>query len=77
VVTKGRLRTPPGNEAKVVQEFYGRTVQRHAELAARSRRSLHLVSPSGHQMHMDAPDLVVSGVQEVLKAYRENRAVLP
>jgi pimeloyl-ACP methyl ester carboxylesterase len=77
VVTKGRVRLPPGNEAKVVKEYYGRAVIRHAELAARSQRSLHLVSQSGHQMQMDAPDLVVAGVQAVLKAYRDHTAVMP
>jgi pimeloyl-ACP methyl ester carboxylesterase len=77
VMTKGRVRLPPGDEAKVAKEYYGRTVIRHAELAARSQRSLHVVSPSGHQMPMDAPDLVVAGVQAVLKAYRENRPVMP
>jgi hypothetical protein len=77
VMTKGRVRAPPGNEMKIAQEYYGRTVQRHAELAARSQRSLHVISKSGHQMHMDAPDLVVAGVDAVLKAYREHRAVMP
>jgi pimeloyl-ACP methyl ester carboxylesterase len=77
VMTKGRVRAPAGDEMKIAQEYYGRTVQRHAELAARSQRSLHIVSKSGHQMHMDAPELVAAGVQAVLKAYREHRAVMP
>jgi pimeloyl-ACP methyl ester carboxylesterase len=77
VVTKGRMRLPSGDEAKVAEEYYGRTVIRHAELAARSQRSLHVVSKSGHQMPMDAPDLVVAGVLAVLKAYREHSAVMP
>lgn len=77
VVTKGRIRTPLANEAKAAQEYFGRTVLRHAELAGRSRRGLHLVARSGHQMHMDDPDTVVAGVQSVLRAYRENRAVVP
>jgi hypothetical protein len=77
LVTKGRVRTPSGHEAKVAQEYFGRMVIRHAELAQRSSRGLHLVARSGHQMHMDDPDTVVAGVQAVLRAYRENRAVLP
>jgi pimeloyl-ACP methyl ester carboxylesterase len=77
VMTKGRVRAPSGNEMKVAQEYYGRTVQRHAELAARSQRSLHIVSKSGHQMPMDAPELVAAGVRAVLKAYREHGAVMP
>jgi pimeloyl-ACP methyl ester carboxylesterase len=71
------MRLPSGDEAKVAEEYYGRTVIRHAELAARSQRSLHVVSKSGHQMPMDAPDLVVAGVLAVLKAYREHSAVMP
>jgi pimeloyl-ACP methyl ester carboxylesterase len=77
VMTKGRVRVPPGHEAKVAEEYYGRTVIRHAELAARSQRSLHVVSKSGHQMPMDAAELVVAGVHAVLKAYGEHTAVMP
>ena len=77
VVTKGRMRVPSGNEAKVAEEFFGRAVLRHAELAGRSRRGLHLVARSGHQIHMDDPDTVVAAVQAVLRAYRENRGVMP
>ncbi|HMI87795.1 MAG TPA: alpha/beta hydrolase [Polyangiaceae bacterium] len=77
VVTKGVVRTPPGDEAKLAEAYFGRTVLRHAELARRSRRGLHLVARSGHQMHMDDPDIVAAGVQAVLRAYRENRAVIP
>jgi pimeloyl-ACP methyl ester carboxylesterase len=77
VMTKGKLTFHPDWETKVVQEYYGRFVQRHAETAARSKRGLHLVSPSGHQMPMDVPDLVVSSVRAVLAAYRENGAVAP
>jgi pimeloyl-ACP methyl ester carboxylesterase len=77
VMTKGKVTYPPDWEAKVVQEYYGRFVQRHAETAARSKRGLHILSPSGHQMPMDVPDLVVASVRAVLAAYRENRAVAP
>ena len=77
VVTKGRLRTPPGDEGKIAEQYYGRAVLRHAELAGRSSRGLHLVARSGHQIHMDDPDIVVAGVQAVLRAYREKRAVGP
>lgn len=77
VMTKGKVTYPSDWETKVVQEYYGRFVQRHAETAARSKRGLHIMSPSGHQMPMDVPDLVVASVRAVLAAYRENRAVAP
>lgn len=77
VMTRGKVTFPADWEKKVVEEYYGRFVQRHAEIAARSKRGLHLVSPSGHQMPMDVPDLVVSAIRAVLAAYRENRAVAP
>jgi pimeloyl-ACP methyl ester carboxylesterase len=77
VVTKGRIRTTPPDEAKIAQAHYGRIVLRHAELAARSQRGLHLIARSGHQIHMDDPDTVVAGVQAVVRAYRENSAVMP
>jgi pimeloyl-ACP methyl ester carboxylesterase len=77
VVTRGRVRMPPGDEAKIAQQHFGLTVIRHAELAGRSRRGLHVVARSGHQVHMDDPDTVVAGVQAVLRACRENRAVMP
>ena len=76
VVTKGRVRAP-ANEAKVADEYYGRAVLRHAELAGRSRRGLHVVARSGHQIHMDDPETVIASVSAVLRAYRENRAVMP
>jgi hypothetical protein len=77
VMTRGKVSFPADMEMKVAQEYYGRLVQRHAETAARSKRGLHIVSPSGHQMPMDVPDLVVASVRAVLAAYRENRAVAP
>jgi len=77
VVTKGRLRTPPGDEGNIAEQYYGRAVLRHADLAGRSTRGLHLVARSGHQIHMDDPETVVAGVQAVLRAYREKSAVMP
>jgi pimeloyl-ACP methyl ester carboxylesterase len=77
VITKGRMRAPSGDEAKVAEAHFGRVVLRHAELAGRSRRGMHLVARSGHQIHMDDPDTVVAAVRAVLGAYRENRAVMP
>jgi pimeloyl-ACP methyl ester carboxylesterase len=77
VVTKGRLRTPPGEEGSIAEQYYGRAVRRHAELAGRSTRGVHLVARSGHQIHMDDPDTVVAAVQAVLRAYREKSAVMP
>ena len=77
VVTKGRLRPAPGDEGKIAEQYYGRAVLRHAELAGRSTRGLHLVARSGHQIHMDDPETVVAGVEAVLRAYREKRAVMP
>jgi pimeloyl-ACP methyl ester carboxylesterase len=76
VVTKGRIRTPP-DEAKVAEEYFGRLVLRHAEIASRSQYGVHLVARSGHQMHVDDPDTVAAGVKMVLRACRENRPVLP
>jgi pimeloyl-ACP methyl ester carboxylesterase len=76
VVTKGRLRMPP-DEGKIAEQYYARAVLRHAELAGRSTHGLHIVARSGHQIHMDDPDTVVAGVQAVLRAYRERRAVMP
>ncbi|HMI88655.1 MAG TPA: alpha/beta hydrolase [Polyangiaceae bacterium] len=77
VMTRGTVTFPPGMDKTVALEYHGRLVQRHAETAARSKRGLHIVSPSGHQMPMDVPELVVSGVRAVLAAYRENRRVGP
>jgi pimeloyl-ACP methyl ester carboxylesterase len=77
VITKGKLRPRPGDEGKIAEQYYGRAVLRHAELAGRSRRGLHLIARSGHQVHMDDPDTVVAGVKAVLRAYRENRSVVP
>ena len=37
------------------------------------QRGLHFVSRSGHQIHMDDPDIVVAAVETVLRAYREKR----
>jgi hypothetical protein len=62
---------------RVVVVIAPSTVIRHAELTARSQQRPHVVSKSGHQLHMDAHDLVVAGVHALLKAYREHTAVMP
>ncbi len=50
----------------------------HAELAARSIDSIHVIAvDSGHMIQEDEPDLVIAAIEEVLAAARTGRPLTP
>jgi len=78
VVSRGLAQTPAGLPADLVVRREQAWRRMQCDLAALSSRSVHMIAQrSGHLMHQEQPDMVVDGIQQVLKLVRKHEDQAP
>jgi pimeloyl-ACP methyl ester carboxylesterase len=71
VLVAGKLNPTYGASAATFQQFW---IEQNQELAKKSRQGIFILAEeSGHNLHLDVPDLVIEAIRQMLEKARESQ----